>query len=153
MRKSYLGVLIVFWSFTFGWLCLAWFLSSQTGEASGRLSSQLAAAISRLFGLAPDNVNKIESVLRTAAHFGVFCILSVLATISSTKTFRKHNHAWLWPLPVNISVAVIDEIRKSAIPGRHTSYGEAMINVLGCVSGALAVWLAARFLTRRKIIS
>jgi VanZ family protein len=149
MRKSYLRVLIVLWSLTIGWLCLAWFLSSQTGEASGRLSGQLAAAISRFFGLALENVQKIDSVLRTAAHFVVFGILSVLATISAIKTFRKHNHAWLWPLPVNISIAVIDEIRKSAIPGRHTSYSEAMINVLGCVCDALIVLLAAQPLIER----
>jgi VanZ family protein len=132
--------LFLLWTLTIAWLCFAWFLSSQTGDASGRLSGYFSKLISQLFNLSAETVPQIDAMLRKSAHFGVFFILAGLASLSTVKSFYRNRGAWFWPLPLCVLISVADEIRKSLIPGRHTSYSEAGLNALGCIAGAVIIW-------------
>ncbi len=131
---------MLLWALAACWLAFAWFLSSQTGEATGKLSLRISAAICNVLKIDADLIPDVDMTIRKAAHFAVYFILAGLATAASCYTFPGHQTAWLWPLGPLAIISVIDEMRKHAIPGRHSSWLEAGLNVLGCVVGAVWVW-------------
>lgn len=141
-KRRWLSILL--WCLTAGWLILALFLSSQTGAETGNLSMSISSFIGKALGLAESTTPTINVVIRKAAHIIVYLILSGFATAAAINTFTKHRLAWLWPLPICSVIAILDEVRKAAIPGRHCSWSEAGLNVLGCVVGAVVVWAIAQ---------
>lgn len=136
-KRRWLSILL--WCLTAGWLILALFLSSQTGAETGNLSMSISSFIGKALGLAESTTPTINTVIRKAAHIVVYLILSSFAAAAAIITFTKHRFAWLWPLPPCVLIAILDEVRKAAIPGRHCSWGEAGLNVLGCVVGGIIV--------------
>ena len=146
MRDYARWIAVMLWIVTACWLALAWYLSSQTGEDTGKLSLRIAAIICDVASLSANAVAIMNAVIRKAAHFFVYFILTGLATAAAIYTFPKHNTAWLWPLAPIALISVIDEMRKHAIPGRHSSWLEAGLNVFGCIAGTLVLW---RFLAQK----
>ena len=131
-------VALLFWVLTFAWLLVCIFLSSQNGTETGNLSLGLSEVIIRVLNLDPDKLNDFNSSLRTAAHVIVFFVLSFLGGCASGSSFPKRRLAVLWPFVPCAIVAVLDEVRKAHIPGRHCSYPEALLNVAGCAMGCAA---------------
>ena len=131
-------VALLFWALTFAWLLVCIFLSSQNGTETGNLSLGLSKVIIRVLNLDPDKLNDLNSSLRTTAHVIVFFVLSFLGGCASGNSFPKKKIAVLWPFVPCAIVAVLDEVRKAHIPGRHCSYPEAMLNVAGCAMGCAA---------------
>ncbi len=144
MRKKELRIVVLLWGLTACALALAWYLSSQTGEETGKLSRLISAAISNILGISADAVPLVDTIIRKAAHIGVYFILTGLATSASIYTFPGRDTAWLWPLGPLVIISIIDEMRKHSIPGRHSSWVEAGLNALGCVVGAVVVWRFSR---------
>ena len=95
-------------------------LSHTPGPASGAQSQSL----SRLTHLP-------EPLLRRAAHVLLFAVLALLAALG----FGWYGTGFvaLW--------SVIDEATKPLIPGRHFSWIDVGLNLVGCALGTL-VWLA-----------
>lgn len=137
-RSNKNKVALLFWVLTFAWLLVCIFLSSQNGTETGNLSLGLSEVMIRVLNLESDKLNELNSNLRTAAHVIVFFILSFLGGFASGSSFLKRKFAALWPFVPCAIVAVLDEVRKAYIPGRHCSYPEAMLNVAGCAMGCAA---------------
>lgn len=136
------------WLLAAGWLFICFGLSSQTGEASGRLSLALSELVSRLFRLPPESLMEVNSTLRTLAHFGCFFILSLLVGAAAATTFPGKFQALIMALLPCVAFAFIDEIRKASIPGRHCSIPEAALNAVGAVLGFVLVALCVRLRRR-----
>lgn len=97
-------------------------LSHAPGDRSGEESRWLAKT-----------TGVDEGVLRRAAHVFLFAVLGLFA-----------GEGWGW---IGVAVAavwgLIDEATKVWIPGRHFSWIDVGLNLIGCVIGLL-VWICVR---------
>lgn len=123
------------------WLVLAVFLSLQNGSGTGALSrgstKWLVDRLSRI-GLNL-NFTTLHAFLRVAAHFIVFFVLGML--------FAWSLNAWgairIWHVLATLTavtaIAVLVEVGKLRIPGRHLQWNEALLNVSGVWCG-IGIW-------------
>ena len=102
------------------WIVFMTALSHTPGEKSGAESRWLA----RTTGVD-------EAVLRRAAHVFLFLVLGLFAA-----------EGWGW---TGVAVAavwgLVDEATKVWIPGRHFSWIDVGLNLIGCVIGLLVYLL------------
>lgn len=130
---------ILLWVLALGWLAICSFLSSQTGEETGELSTAIARWIVNALGRSESKVIALNRALRKIAHVGCFFVLTSLMCAAAAATFPSRTYACIWPLLPCVAFSFLDEIRKANIPGRHCSIPEACLNALGCILGCLAV--------------
>lgn len=148
-KKSERPWSILLWGLTFLWLGICFILSSQNGTQTGQLSMGLSQFIIRLLELSQDSLYLLNSHLRTSAHVVVFWVLTLLGGCASGASSTQHRSAPLWPFFPGTLFAVLDEVRKANIPGRHCSFSEAGLNVIGCVLGCCTAYLICRVHRRR----
>jgi VanZ family protein len=136
-----------------GWLLLLFWLSSQDGQSTAQTSMGFTTFVAWLFSISPSMLSRLDHLLRSAAHFAGFFILSGLAYMAARVTWPGRTHAASAVLAICIGFAVLDEVVKILIPGRHLSWPEVGLNVLGIFCGALLsrgiLWLAVRWKTQR----
>lgn len=132
------------WCAVMVWLAIAITLSSQTGEHTGVLSWRIAKFLGTLLNIAEISMPIFHMGLRKIAHIIVFFILTFLSCNASMKTFVPIRSANNWSMVVCITISILDEWRKSIIPGRHCSWDEAGLNIIGCILGAALAWLVHR---------
>ena len=99
------------------WFILEAWLSHTPGERSGKESKSLSAVL---------HVN--ESFLRKAAHVVMFMILAALVAVSFPP----------WCLWLVAGWALVDEVTKPLVPGRHFSWPDVGLNLLGTAVGFAA---------------
>ena len=141
----------------FAWLlvvlCAAgiFYLSSQNGELSAALSSEVMNPFSRimdaLFGEAGHNV------FRKFAHFFAYGLLMFLTYHAVYRTRRK-----LSPVPpflLCVLYAVSDEVHQYFVPERACRLFDVFVDTLGCIVGGLCFYLLIRFLQwiKRKLLN
>ena len=119
----------IFLSLTILWFLFMTYLSHQDGEHTGRTSRELAEKLSALDFLDSD-INILNGRLRRLAHVVVYAVLAVLLAI----TLKLGGHS-VW-LTVGIIVwAWVDEATKPLVQGRHFSWLDVGLNILGIAIG------------------
>lgn len=108
------------------------YLSRQDGEHTGRTSRELAEKLSFL----DSDINILNGRLRRMAHVVVYAVLAVLLGI----TLELSGHS-LWLTAGAIVWAWADEATKPLVQGRHFSWFDVGLNVLGIAIGMIAVIL------------
>ncbi len=152
MRRQ-LFPLALWWSLTIGWTALCFFLSWQTGEDTGSFSLAIAAFLLDILGAVGihADLTAFHLLLRTFAHFGVFFLAGFFfagATESLWHLFPSGKRLRpLCFLALGL-VALLTDVPKLWIPGRHLQWDEAALNALGALCGYL-VFLAGSALLRR----
>lgn len=97
------------------WLCIMLYLSHASGEHTSRQSREL------------HRITRInEHYLRIMAHVICYMILGMLWSITIGRSI------WVTAL---IPIAIFDESTKKYVEGRHTSYPEMGLNILGAAIG------------------
>ena len=130
------------------WLAVIFFLSSQTGEQTAAISLAIARWLARLFpGV---SLTSLHLALRKAAHIGVYFVEGALLFPALRRTLRGAGKGFAATLVLCALIAAADEAHKALIPGRHCSWDEAGLNVLGAFLGAGAVLIAGALRARRK---
>ena len=129
----------ILWTAAIFWLFLCFYLSWQTGEATGKLSQKLAHFLIEILnrvGITPDP-QQFHAGLRLFAHFGVFFVTGVLLACAIAATFPQSNKIVLFSVSAVLCsiIAVLSEVGKLNVPGRHLTWSEAGLNVLGAVCG------------------
>ena len=129
----------VLWTATVLWLILCFYLSWQTGEATGKLSQRLSHFLIDLLnrvGITPDP-QQFHANLRLFAHFGVFFVTGVLLASAIAATFPQSNRIILLSVSTVLCaiIAVLSEVGKLNVPGRHLTWSEAGLNIIGAVCG------------------
>ncbi len=142
---------ILLWMLTLLWFGICFVLSSQDGVQTGQLSMGLSRFVIRLLGLSQDSLYLLNSHLRTSAHVVVFWVLALLGGCACGASFTQNRSAPLWPFFPSALFAVLDEVRKANIPGRHCSFTEAGLNVIGCALGCCTAYLICRAHRRRAL--
>jgi VanZ family protein len=81
-------------------------------------------------------------------------ILGTLTATASKITWKEAKGLGLKVIAVGAILAVLDEVKKLYISGRHLSWPEAGLNILGVVGGVLLsswfLWWIANVKTRRS---
>ena len=84
----------------------------------------------------------LHMFLRKAAHVGVYLGLGFLLMRAWAASMAARGRGQLWAiLPAGLLgsvVAVLDELQKKYIPGRHCDWGEAQLNIAALGAGLLA---------------
>lgn len=109
-------------SFTIIWFLFMTYLSHQDGEHTGKTSRELAEKLLFL----DSDINLLNSRLRRLAHVVVYAVLAVLLIV----TLELGGYP-LWLTMVTVVWAWADEATKRLIQGRHFSWGDVVLNVLG----------------------
>lgn len=141
---------ILLWVIFTLWLLLMVWLSSEDGVSTARTSRWLAALVVRVLGFPPSQLIAVDRMLRTAFHFTGFFVLSALMFAALRPTLASDGAALLLAISVCSVIAVLDEVKKVLISGRHLSWSEARLNVLGVCCGALAVYWLSQWVAWRK---
>lgn len=142
------------WLLALGWAGFSLFLSWQSGEDTGALSMEVARVLLGLLarvGIYPDQT-AFHMGLRLAAHFGVFFIDGLLAAAALAVSLPEDRpRAWPWftAMLVCSALAVVAEVGKLYIPGRHLQWDETLLNVIGSVLG-VGLIMALSTLRRRR---
>ena len=150
-KKNYMAKAFPFimWAVTLLWIALVYFLSSQTGARTTALSLRLATFLGRIFQISPGELPAFHASLRSAAHVAVYFVLGLCACASVRLSFPQKRFVWLYIIVICSLFAVLDEVRKAYIPGRHCSYFEAGLNIAGVVAGvAFVLFLQKVFRSR-----
>ncbi len=152
MKRSSKKLLTIFsWGLTLAWLALSLFLSLQDGPDTVGLSMRIAAFLARWlnrFGVSV-SLSAFHMALRFFAHFGVFFVQGFLFAATALLTFPRRLPLLLSVLACTV-LAVMAEVIKRNIPGRHLSWPEAGLNVLGAAAGAALALLIGFLAGRRK---
>ena len=143
-RKIITGIL---WLAALGWTAFSLFLSWQPGEETGALSLKIAKFLLKLLGYigVTLELEPFHMGLRLAAHFVVFFLagLQFDAALGTTlpPTGRSNGVTFFVTALVYSAGAVLAEVAKIKIPGRHLQWDEAMLNVAGVLCGAGIMWI------------
>lgn len=147
---------VILWLLTGFWLAFCLYLSWQTGTETTGLSWKIARVLLKALGavgLAPDP-QRFHMSLRLFAHFGVFLITGILFAgaleVSLPGKEYKNINVFLLGSSTCAFIAVLAEVGKLAVPGRHLTWSEAGLNVLGAVVGVAAVCLAVHLYASRN---
>ena len=133
----------ILWVATIFWLILCFYLSWQTGEATGKLSHRLSKFLVELLsrvGITPDS-QQFHAGLRLFAHFGVFFVTGILLACALVATFPQNSRIVLFSASSVLCaiLAVLSEVGKLCVPGRHLTWSEAGLNVIGAACGIAVV--------------
>lgn len=96
------------------WFILEAWLSHTPGEKSGKESRSLSAVL-----------HVDECFLRKAAHVVMFTVLAMLVSLSFPT----------WCLWLVVGWCIVDEATKPLVPGRHFSWLDVGLNLLGTTVG------------------
>ncbi len=118
----YLGLTVL-------WFIFMTYLSHQDGEHTGKASLGLAKKLKFL----GSNINKLNSHLRKTAHVFLFFIFILLLNI----TLKSMELQIGYGVIVAVFWAWADEKTKLFIKGRHFSWFDVCLNVLGIALGII----------------
>ena len=130
---------------TIGWFCFMTFLSHQTGEQTTEFSKEIVEKIIEYFQLV--NYDEIHYTIRKLAHPFVFSIfvLLVLFTLSQRYKDRK---IFIFAVIFMVLWTWIDEFTKLLVSGRHFSWQDTLLNLLGVMIG-IVTFILFKFLIKK----
>ena len=122
------------------WLAFALYLSHQDGEHTAVTSLRLAERfLGWDEGIEPDEgVRLLNWKLRRIAHVAVYTVLAVLMLLTFGEIWSGHAIVAVIVLAV---IAVVDEVTKIPIEGRHCSAVDIGLNLLGVAIGVAVIAL------------
>lgn len=114
------------------WFLFMTYLSHQDGEHTGRASRELAEHLRFL----DNDINDLNGKLRWAAHIVVFAVFTFLLGL----TLKIGGASLEWML-VATAWSYVDEATKPWIKGRHFSWLDVGLNLIGTFVGGAVVFL------------
>lgn len=134
---------VILWLLTILWLTFCLYLSWQTGEETAGFSQRIARFLLDLLGrlgIRPD-AQQFHAGLRLFAHFGVFFVTGILtAAALSVSLPRGQGRKAFGIAGVSCAlIAVLAEVGKLGVPGRHLTWSEVVLNMLGAICGVILV--------------
>lgn len=133
------------------WMLVIFVLSSQPAQSSNKSSRNLAGIAVKAAALLPGmadnvkdsdmrgNIDRLNDLLREAAHAAVYFILAVLVMFAAEKGGLKRKRALLPAFAICAAYSVSDEIHQLYVPGRTFQGGDLLMDSAGIVLG-LAVY-------------
>ena len=132
---------------TIGWFCFMTYFSHQTGKKTVELSQGIVERIIKYFQIG--NYNEIHCIVRKLIHLFVFCIFIVLILFTLSQKY-KNRKIFIFAMIFMILWTWIDEFTKLSVPGRHFSWCDVLLNLLGVTIVVLLFILFNYFRKRNK---
>lgn len=129
------------------WFCFMTYLSHQDGKGTTELSVGIVERIMKYFHLT-NYYNEIHYIIRKLAHPFVFCVFAILVLITLSQK-RKSKKIYFCSIVLISLWAWLDEVTKLSIPGRHFSWYDVSLNLLGVVIGIL-IFILFNYLKKGK---
>lgn len=132
---------VVFIVITIFWAGLILYLSFEKGAETADTSMRLTHFLMGLFyhGEPPYEVLMLwDGHFRLAAHFVLFFLYGIWAVIGLEEWSHKLGLSFVTALISGIGLAVLSEVGKLWIEGRHCDFGEMRLNIAGVAAGCLA---------------
>lgn len=129
------------------WFGLMIFLSHQNGDATYVTGMGLTKAVLDLaawLGIALE-AEALHMLLRRAAHVGLFLVFALLVMLTASSLRAQHAvRIPVWaPALFCVLFAWADEATKILVNGRHFSWIDVGLNLIGCAVGCAAGWFIA----------
>lgn len=144
------------WAASAAWLAFCFFLSWQSGGDTAGLSWSIAEFLTGLLRSLGISVQTelFHTHLRLFAHFGIFFVAGLLLASALEVTLpwsrsRELRSFLIAGLVCTLS-AVLAEVGKLAVPGRHLTWSETALNAAGAVSASALIPAIAALMTRRR---
>ena len=138
MKRKHIAT--IFWIMAIILLASIFFLSSQNGEQTEKISRAITEKISAILLENPSKaeIDSLHLTIRLFAHAILFFAMGVLLTLSCYLSFKKKGR-WLWVLLIVgciiLGYSYYDEWQKQFIDGRHFQKDEALLNAISGVIG------------------
>ena len=147
MEKSGKTLTYILWIATVLWMGLCLYLSWQPGEETASLSGAFTRVVRsglQLFGFEID-MDALHVLLRRNAHMGVFLVAGVLTFFAVGRSLAKSAYADVLTFGIAAAacalLAVVAEVGKLWVPGRHLQWDETLLDVIGVICGAALAWV------------
>jgi len=145
---------VILWILCILWLAFLIWLSSEDGASTAHTSRIFSQWLMQVLHLPQKQLSQVDAKLRVIAHFIGFFVLGNLMAAASKVTWKEAKGIGLKVITVGAILAVLDEVKKIFIFGRHLSWPEAGLNILGVVGGVLLsswfFWCCAAMTMRQK---
>lgn len=142
MKRNFLRIILLI--LLLGTFYIIFGFSSQNGEKSGELSSNITKFILEKMNYDDiENYEKIlkrtEIVVRKIAHFSIYTLVGLLL-MSFVSTYNlKENKRIIISLCIGVLYATSDEIHQLFIPGRSGQITDVIIDTMGVLLGILVL--------------
>lgn len=159
--KNKIIISILLWALVFAWMGVIFSMSAEPATESTETSGNTIRAIYRIIypGFrdmteAEQNViiENSQNIVRKLAHFSIYTILGMLASIAVAYHSKKNLYRLLFPFVIGILYAVSDEIHQLFVPGRSGQISDVIIDSLGVILGCLSVYFIFKIIVVFAII-
>lgn len=145
MKKKKSAVWLA-WCATGAWCVICLYLAGQELTATTKLSDTLTHFVLRLFELPGQTYYMtVFDTLRQTGHIVVFMILSVLVYTAFITTTDSRRKSLLCSSAVCAALSVGTEVGKLFISGRHCSFTDMLLNLLGCTAGIVLTYIVQKY--------
>ena len=123
------------WLAVIAWMLLIFSFSQAAAPVSAATSLSVTERLLRFFGQTPSQqtLEFYESLVRQAAHFGLFFVLGCLVKLALTQSQAVHP---LWQaILLSCGYALSDEIHQLFVAGRAFQISDLLLDWSGCVLG------------------
>lgn len=134
-------VKVIFWIVFGAWLIFLTILSSEDGFSTSQTSGKFTVFFMVLFHIPKVYHDRVEMILRISAHFVGFFVLGWLLYSAMRFTWAKSERIHLWAWGFCGILGIMDEVKKVFIAGRHLSWEEAGLNIIGAWCGIIIVMI------------
>ncbi|MDX1905825.1 MAG: VanZ family protein [Bacteroidia bacterium] len=127
------------WLPVLSWMFLIFWLSHQPGDESRRMSEWVVQLV-RWLGMDETSIaaGRLNFLIRKAAHFTEYCILSLLLSQVLARSLAQPRLALTATL-LTALYACTDEWHQTFVPGRVGTWTDALIDTAGALLGA-GIW-------------
>ncbi len=143
-------ICILLWTLVIGWMCFIFSMSAQPAEVSKKTSGN---TLEKIYQVSHDDtdssceqkeeefVEDNQSIIRRAAHFGIFTVLGILISCAALYTFTYWSLKYVMPFAVAVLYPIVDELYQISVPGRAFEWKDLGLDILGGVLGCIFVYL------------
>jgi len=140
------------WTVVVLYLTMIFYFSSQDGTKSHRVSADLLQYLKLFVVMLPEGVQKylskclsdgygnLEFILRKAAHFTEYFILSFIFYRAVVVSGVRMKKSIIVTLVFCFLYAVSDEVHQIFVPGRAFAVGDIIIDTLGAALGIIVIY-------------
>jgi len=134
-----------YWGPAVLWAAAIWFFSTSAFSAEATSSVLLAVLRWLLPSASPETLQALHGLIRKAAHFLEFLILSMLLL----RAVRADRSGWRlrWAVTaagIAAGYAAVDEFHQSFVAERTASLLDVLVDVAGAAAGQMLLWLHFR---------
>lgn len=124
------------------WIVLILFLSFQNGTSTANTSFKFTKTVLNIFMAREPDYETImlwDSRFRLSAHFVIFFLYGMISAAVAKEYGKKLLTAFIIGTETGMLLAVLSEVGKLLISGRHCDLSEMGLNVVGVWTGTMLI--------------